>query len=84
MGWTIGTGASDLRVCRFSSDADGSGAIDANIEHPADYGNVSGPLTNQSFLVIGGARTCPARSSVRVGGEAGDAFVNLATVQHQP
>lgn len=84
MGWTIGTGASDLRVCRFSADADGSGAIDANIEHPADYGNVSGPLTNQNFLVIRGAQTCPTGSSVRVEGGAGDVFVNLATVQHQP
>ena len=35
-GWTIGTGPLDRRVCRYASDLDGSGAIDANLEHPAE------------------------------------------------
>lgn len=84
IGWTLGNSAADLRVCRFSTDADGSGAVDTNIEHPADYSAVSGSLANQNFLVIRGTETCPAGSPVRVAGTAGDVYVDLATVQHQP
>ncbi|MDQ6679989.1 MAG: prepilin-type N-terminal cleavage/methylation domain-containing protein [Pseudomonadota bacterium] len=83
-GWTIGASATARRVCRYSADADGSGAIDANIEHPTTYAAVRGPLLQQNFLVIAGSETCPAGAPVRIDGSAGDVFVSAATVQHQP
>jgi hypothetical protein len=53
------------------------GAIDANIEHPADYVDVAGPLLAQNFLVVRGDQSCP------VG--AGDTLaVGIVTLPHQP
>jgi hypothetical protein len=78
-GWTIGSGAADGRVCRFAADRDGSGAIDANIEHPADYRDVAIGLTEQNFLVVRGDQACPAAS-----GDLSTLAADLATVQHQP
>ena len=83
-GWTIGTGTADLRVCRYSADTDGSGAVDSNIEHPADYTAVAAALTHQNFLVVAGSQSCPGGSASPVDGVVADASVNLATVQHQP
>jgi type IV pilus modification protein PilV len=74
-GWAIGAGPADWRVCRYAADLDRSGAIDANIEHPAIYQNVGGALMHQNFLVVRGNETCPADP---------DAAARLATVQHQP
>ena len=83
-GWTLGTGPDDRRVCRFTADLDGSGAIDANAEHPASYVDVNGPLAHQNFLVINGSESCPAGTPVRLDGAGEPALVNLATAQHQP
>ncbi|MDH5540135.1 MAG: hypothetical protein OEY03_12095 [Rhizobacter sp.] len=83
-GWRIGIGPDDRRVCRFSADLDGSGTIDANIEHPARYDNVNGALPNQNFLVVMGSQACPTGSPLRLDGAGSDVFVNLATVPHQP
>jgi Tfp pilus assembly protein PilV len=69
-GWTIGTGTSDHRVCRYASDLDHSGKIDANIEHPDKYAAVGGNLAQQNFIVIEGPDTCPG--------------AGLSTAQHQP
>lgn len=77
IGWNIGTTAADRRVCRYSADLDGSGAVDSNEEHPAAYSAVDHSLANQNFLVIQGNQACPA------GAPAG-AVVNLATAAHQP
>jgi type II secretory pathway pseudopilin PulG len=71
-GWTIGTDATHRRVCRYARDADGSGSIDANVEHPAIYQNVAAALTRQNFLVVRGDQTCPAPADTH------------ATVPHQP
>jgi type II secretory pathway pseudopilin PulG len=76
-GWAIGTAPEAWRICRFSSDADHSGAIDANIEHPAIYQNVTGALARQNFLVVRGDQTCPAATDTPTS-------IRLATVQHQP
>jgi Tfp pilus assembly protein PilV len=77
-GWTIGAGHDDRRVCRYASDLDGSGAIDANIEHPADYAEVAGSLQAQNFLIVRGDQACPAAT-------AGDLLTaGFGTVQHQP
>ena len=77
-GWTIGSGSGDHRVCRYAADGDGSGAIDANIEHPSDYVDVTGPLLAQNFLVVRGDQSCP----VAAGGDSLTA--GIGTVPHQP
>ena len=77
-GWTIGSGSGDHRVCRYAADADGSGAIDANIEHPSDYVDVAGPLLAQNFLVVRGDQSCPVAAD-------GDPLIaGNGTVPHQP
>jgi Tfp pilus assembly protein PilV len=78
-GWTIGAGSSDHKVCRYAADRDGSGAIDANIEHPADYVDVAGSLPAQNFLVVRGDQSCPPASD-----DANLLTAGLGTVQHQP
>jgi hypothetical protein len=83
-GWTIGTATADRRVCRYSSDLDGSGAIDSNREHPASYVGVTGSLAHQNFLVIAGSEACPAGQTTQVTGSGADVFADLGTVQHQP
>ena len=83
-GWTIGTAAVDHRVCRYSSDLDGSGAIGANIEHPASYAGVDTSLADQNFLVVTGNQACPTGRAIQVAGHNGDVYVNLSTAQHQP
>lgn len=69
IGWRVGMDALEQRVCRFSSDLDGSGAIDRNVEHPVAYADVDSALAQQNFLVVAGAAPCPT---------------DLGTVQHQP
>ena len=76
-GWALGDTSDARKVCRYSSDLDGSGTIDSNEEHPAAYSAVDHSLANQNFLVIQGNQACPA-------GAPGDAFVNLTTALHQP
>lgn len=83
-GWTLGTSATDKRVCRYTSDLDASGAIDANIEHPASYVGVEASLANQNFLVVNGSVACPGGEPARVAGNNGDVTVDLSTAQHQP
>ena len=79
-GWRIGSTAGQYRVCRYSADLDASGAVDANVEHPAAYTDVGSALANQNFLVIAGNDDCPA------GGLDGSAArrAALATAAHQP
>jgi hypothetical protein len=83
-GWRIGVTSEEQRVCRFSSDLDGSGAIDHNIEHPMDYVGVDTALAQQNFLVVAGTDSCPAAPPVRIDGGSGDVYADLGTVQHQP
>jgi Tfp pilus assembly protein PilV len=83
-GWTIGTSAIDRRVCRYTADLDGSGAVDANVEHPGVYANVDSALAQQNFLVIKGSEACPMRPAVHVEGSPTDVLANLSTLQHQP
>jgi Tfp pilus assembly protein PilV len=78
-GWTIGTGPNDWRVCRYSADQDGSGAVDQNAEHPDHYDQVGRNLMQQNFLIVKGDQACPAAPS---GADA--VQVSYATVQHQP
>lgn len=73
--------AAKYRVCRYTPTGTDTPAI-GNIGHPLNYSLVSGPLTQQNFLVIRAgdgtaAYTCPADDS-------GTPFVNGNTWQHQP
>jgi Tfp pilus assembly protein PilV len=83
-GWAIGATSSTLRVCRFAADLDGSGAIDANAEHPAHYNALAGSLANQNFLVITGSQACPGGTARPSDGVVGAIDPDLSTVQHQP
>jgi hypothetical protein len=77
-GWTIGGGAADRRVCRYVDDRDGSGAIDANVEHPAEWVGVDAALGAQNFLVVRGDLACADA------GGTGAPDAHLATASHQP
>ena len=50
-------------------------------DHPRNYVNVSGNLTNQNFVVIRSVKQCP--TDVPADPAAGD-LVNSNTLQHQP
>jgi hypothetical protein len=77
-GWTIGIGSANRCARRCAADRDGSGAIDANIGHPADYAGVAGALQGQNFIVVRGDQNCPAAP------DAGLLAAAIGTVQHQP
>lgn len=59
LGWSIGLAPADRKVCRYSTDQDGSGAVDNNAEHPDSYQHVDRPLMQQNFLLVPGDRPCP-------------------------
>jgi len=63
----------DKKVCRYSADYNGGGI--SNSEHPLFYGNVTGALVNQNFLVIKSTKQCPSSTAE---------YANYATVLHQP
>ncbi|HEY6511428.1 MAG TPA: prepilin-type N-terminal cleavage/methylation domain-containing protein [Burkholderiaceae bacterium] len=68
------------RVCRYTV-ATSDGQVVANQDHPRNYANVSGNLTNQNFVVIRSTKHCP--TDVPANPTAGD-LVNSNTLQHQP
>jgi prepilin-type N-terminal cleavage/methylation domain-containing protein len=77
--WTMGTGASDRKVCRFTGDY----VIDDNVsnsEHPLHYRAVTGALDNQNYLIIDGNQSCPTDS--KIAPLTGD-YVNTHTLIHQ-
>lgn len=85
--WTL-AGAPDAgpdarRVCRYSADHNNNGLID-NLEHPAAYSRVQGPLPQQNFLVIAAGATCPLDGPPQhsLGGVYN--AVDDSTVAHQP
>src|SRR5882724_1080271 len=59
-GWLLGTTPGAYKVCRYSSDTDGSGAIDRNEEHPARYTDVHDALAQQNYLIVRGDADCPS------------------------
>ena len=76
--WPIGAAASSYLVCRYTQ---ASIATTSNIDHPLAYVDAAGNLTNQNFLVVYGAKTCPI--DVVANPASGD-FINSNTLQHQP
>ncbi len=85
-GWTFGSSSTlgptggTGRLCRFSSDYNGSGTL-ANSEHPLYYRHVTGSLENQNYLVVNGRDDCPA--DVAADPATGN-FVDTNTERHQP
>ncbi len=87
-GLSIGTTASEYKVCRYSADYNGSGGIYTadwkaleNEEHPAVYGKVTGSLARQNFLVVRGNVSCPTAPAVD---PSAGVFADYSTVQLQP
>ncbi|MDR7267476.1 Tfp pilus assembly protein PilV [Pelomonas saccharophila] len=87
-GLTIGTTASEYKVCRYSADYNGSGGMFTadwkaleNEEHPAVYGRVGTSLARQNFLVVRGNVSCPTAPGVD---PSAGVFANYSTVQLQP
>jgi Tfp pilus assembly protein PilX len=62
-GWSIGSAPTQHKVCRYSVDQDGSGAVDNNAEHPDSYRLVDRPLMQQNFLLVPGDRPCPGTTA---------------------
>jgi Tfp pilus assembly protein PilV len=58
-GWTLGTTATDRKICRYGTDLDASGTLDPSSEHPVRYRHVRGPLSQQNHLVVRGDLPCP-------------------------
>lgn len=79
-GRTLGPAADQFRVCRYSDNYNGRDGIE-NLEHPRAYTDVTGPLTNQNFLVIRGDNSCPR--DVAANPAQGD-FLNSNTFEQAP
>jgi len=80
--WQISdsSGADRYRVCRYTTATSDAQSV-PNVEHPRNYSNVSGNLTNQNFVVISSSKSCP--TDVAANPASGD-FINSNTLQHQP
>lgn len=83
-GWTLGTTPTAHRVCRYVTDADLSGAIDRNDEHPSVYQDVDSTLRQQNFLVIRGDQSCPDGTAPRITPQTMPEASPTRTAAHQP
>jgi Tfp pilus assembly protein PilV len=73
------------RVCRYSADTDGSGAVDRAAEATEVHDQVSEALPEQNYLVVDGRRGCPAApASGRAEGALAWSSENPTTVEHRP
>lgn len=80
--WDIGNGSNQYKVCRYSADYNSSSSI-SNNEHPLWYRGVTGALSNQNLLVIGGNKSCPTDGPVNLLSSPVN-FADDSTVAHQP
>lgn len=69
-----------FRICRYTPATNDSDPV-ANRDHPRNYADVSGNLTNQNFVAIPSSKQCP--TDVPADPANGD-LVNSNTLQHQP
>ena len=81
--WTIGTANTNFKVCRFSADYNGNGAI-ANSEHPLWYRGVIGALDGQNYLVIDQSQSCPTERPADPFSNQAARYSDDTTAQHQP
>jgi Tfp pilus assembly protein PilX len=85
IGWTLGTVPGSQRLCRYSADTDGSGAVDRPAESPETLSDVDDALTEQNFLVVDGSLPCPTAAAASLAASPLPwSHVNAATVPHQP
>ncbi len=81
--WTIGSASGNFKVCRFSADYNGNGAI-ANSEHPLWYRGVIGALDGQNYLVINQSQSCPTERPADPFSNQAIRYSDDTTAQHQP
>ena len=80
--WTIGNGAGNYHVCRYSADYNGNAAI-SNSEHPQWYRGVTGALDGQNYLVVDQGQACPTdKVADPLGSPA--TYADNTTATHQP
>jgi Tfp pilus assembly protein PilV len=78
---SISAGAeSRYRVCRYTPATNDAQTV-PNGDHPRNYTDVAGNLTNQNFVVIPSRNHCPIDGPANA--SVGD-FINTNTLQHQP
>jgi Tfp pilus assembly protein PilV len=77
---TDSAGSHNYRVCRYTTASSNAQTV-PNADHPRNYVDVSGNLTNQNFVVIPSEKNCP--TDVAANPAAGD-LINSNTLQHQP
>jgi Tfp pilus assembly protein PilV len=77
--WTLGTGASDRKVCRFTGDYVIDNKV-SNTEHPWYYRGATAALDNQNYLVIDGNQSCPTDGKVDT---LNSDYINTHTLLHQ-
>jgi Tfp pilus assembly protein PilV len=81
--WQIGSNPSEpetYRVCRYTSATSDNQTV-PNTDHPRNYVDVSGNLTNQNFVIIRAVKHCPTDGPADP--SSGD-FISTNTLQHQP
>ncbi len=75
---------SNYKVCRYTPTATDTPA-GGNASHPLDYANVTGPLSNQNFLVISaGDDTVSPAVVFNCPGEGPSPFIDSHTYRHEP
>jgi hypothetical protein len=72
--------SNQFRVCRYTSASSDTQTV-PNADHPRNYVDVGGNLTNQNFVVIPSNKHCPSDGTADP--SAGD-LINSNTLQHQP
>jgi Tfp pilus assembly protein PilV len=77
---TDSVGSHNYRVCRYTPASSNAQTV-LNADHPRNYVDVSGNLTNQNFVVIPSVKQCPTDGPANPA--AGDP-INSNTLQHQP
>jgi Tfp pilus assembly protein PilV len=81
--WVIGNSNGQFKVCRYSADYNGNGAI-ANAEHPQWYRGVTGALDSQNYLVIDQAQSCPTEVTANPFSNQKADYSDDTTALHQP
>ena len=81
--WAIGSSSTTYKVCRYSADYNGNGAI-SNSEHPLWYRGVTDALDSQNYLIIRGNSSCPTDRPADPFSNQAVRYSDDTTAQHQP
>jgi Tfp pilus assembly protein PilV len=77
---TDSAGSNNYRVCRYTTASSDAQTV-PNADHPRNYVDVNGNLTNQNFVVIPSEKQCPTDGPAN---PAANDLINSNTLQHQP